>query len=142
MKCFTADPPALQTAPNGEAAGPETGSASLWLLSFAMVVCLCAGAVVVIGVAVAARHRAATAADLSALAGAAALAGASPVSPNDGHDAACAAAEAVVRANGARLVHCDVGGLTVEVVAAISLRAQVPAVAVGTVTATARAGPE
>jgi len=52
----------------------ETGSAAIWMLSFAMVMWVLVAAVVAAASAMTARHRAAAAADLSALAGASALA--------------------------------------------------------------------
>ncbi len=52
----------------------DVGSASLWALSMAMVLWVCVAGVVLAGVAVIARHRAATAADMAALAGASTLA--------------------------------------------------------------------
>ena len=52
----------------------DIGSASLWALSLAMVLWVCVGGVVLAGGAVVARHRAATAADMSALAAASAIA--------------------------------------------------------------------
>ena len=53
--------------------GGDVGSASLWALSMAMVLWVCVAGVVLAGVAVIARHRAATAADMAALAGASML---------------------------------------------------------------------
>ena len=48
----------------------DRGSATVWLLALSLIVGLAAAAGVVRGVAVVARHRAETAADLAALAGA------------------------------------------------------------------------
>lgn len=83
--------------------------------------------VVVLGSAVAARHRAQTAADLGALAGAHAL--------PTGVQSACAAAESVIGANAAGMVSCAVDQLDVAVTV------QTPAVLRMRATAGARAGP-
>jgi hypothetical protein len=143
---------------SGARTGKEAdgGSASLWLLALMMVVWVVAAAFVVGGVAIAARHRAATAADLSALAGAAALAkavqdsaamngSATPSRPEDMvlRGIACAAAESTAAANGAQLLRCDVDGLTVAVIASVQVRglAHLAARSGDSVTARAKAGP-
>src|SRR5690242_19734995 len=78
---------------------------------------------------VAARHRAQSAADLGALAGA--------VRAVEGAGVACPAAERIVRANGARMVACRVEGLDVVVTAQVSGPA-----GWGAAEQSARAGPE
>lgn len=102
----------------------DVGSASIWMLGFAMVLWVTVAAVVVAGSAMVARHRAATAADLSALAGAAAVGPAMPqvaqsqpqplplLPPDPGRltSIACAAASASAVANHARLTRCAVDG--------------------------------
>jgi secretion/DNA translocation related TadE-like protein len=84
-----------------------------------------------VGAATLARHRAETAADLGALAGAREVV--------RGRDVACARAQAVVAGNGARLVACSVEGWAVVVVAATSCVC-VPSVS-GDAAGRARAGP-
>ena len=80
--------------------GRDHGSATIWLLGLSGLVALVAAAGLLAAAAAAARQRADAAADLGALAGAAATA--------RGGDS-CAAAAAVVRANGAELQSCVVG---------------------------------
>lgn len=84
-----------------------------------------------VGSAVVARHRAAAAADLAALAAAAQL----PAGPQ----AACSAAESVARSMASRVARCDVDGLDVVVIAEAT--PGVGARWVGPATASARAGP-
>ena len=81
-----------------------------------------AGAGAYLGAAVIARHRAQSAADLAALAGASAL--------PDGQATACIRAQAVTTATGGQMVDCRIDGLDVVIV-----------VADGRATAAARAGP-
>lgn len=78
----------------------ERGSATVWVLALAAVLAVLGAGCVAVGVAVVARHRAGTAADLAALAGAgrAAVGDAGP----------CRAAEQVAGANGATVDGCDV----------------------------------
>ena len=90
----------------------DRGSASVYVLTAAAVVLLAGMAATVVGAAVVARHRAATAADLGALAGAA--------SAPMGDRPACAVAERVVGANGARLIGCQLLGADVLVTTAAS----------------------
>ena len=106
----------------------DRGSASLWLLGVALAVLLLAGTVAMAGGLLVARHRAQSAADLGALAGAARAA--------QGPGVACPAAERIVRANGGRLVACEVDGLDVL----ITVDVDGPA-GWGSVSARARAGP-
>jgi hypothetical protein len=136
----------------------DRGSATVWLLAVVMLVWLVAGAVLADGNAVAARHHAATAADLAALAGAAVASGAQWTNalptgalPNGalptGHTeppAACSAARSVAAANGARLLDCHVDGVTVAVVAATPLGRLAQLLRLGSAAAaraTAKAGP-
>jgi secretion/DNA translocation related TadE-like protein len=115
--------------PHRERVSGDQGSASLWLLGVALAVLFLAGAVAMAGGLIVARHRAETAADLGALAGA--------VHAIEGEATACDAAERIVIANGGRLTGCHVEGLDVVV----SVRVQGPA-GWGTAEASARAGPE
>ena len=84
-----------------------------------------------VGAATLARHRAETAADLGALAGAREVV--------RGRDVACARADAVVAGNGARLVVCTVEGWSVTVITTTSCGC-VPSVS-GDAAGRARAGP-
>lgn len=88
-------------------------------------------AVAMVGSAVAARHRAQSAADLAALAGAGRLA--------SGPEAACEWAGAVASAMRVRIAGCRVDGLDVIVDAAA--RVELGRLGIGTATARARAGP-
>ncbi|MFC9286167.1 Rv3654c family TadE-like protein [Streptomyces sp. NPDC057052] len=74
------------------------------------VLCVVFGAVLALGQAVLARHRAAGGADLAALAAAERW--------TDGTEAACARADRLARAQGARLVRCVVVGEVSDVTAA------------------------
>ncbi|GAB3130398.1 hypothetical protein GCM10027289_14850 [Tsukamurella serpentis] len=87
--------------------------------------------VIDVGAAVSARHRAQTAADMAALAGAA-----SAVDP----EAACAAAGRLAAANGGSLRGCTVDGFDVAVRVGVS--APLVVFGSGEALATARAGPE
>ena len=107
----------------------DRGSASLWLLGVALAVLLLAGTVAMAGGLLVARHRAQSAADLGALAGA--------VGAFEGPGGACPAADRIVRANGGWMVACRVEGLDVV----ITVRVSGPA-GWGTVEESARAGPE
>ena len=84
-----------------------------------------------VGSAVVARHRAAAAADLAALAAAAQL----PAGPQ----AACSAAESVTRSIASRVARCDVDG--VDVIVATEAVPGFGARWAGPATASARAGP-
>jgi secretion/DNA translocation related TadE-like protein len=127
----------------------DGGSASVWALSLAMVLWVCVAAVVLAGGAVIARHRAATAADMAALA-AASVIGRSEMagesageSTGDPGGRACAAANAIALANDATVTSCQVVGQVVDVTTTV----RVPALRVLTdlgldsVSARARAGP-
>lgn len=125
----------------------DVGSASLWIVAFAMIMLAAAGSTGVVGGAIADRHRAATAADLAALAGAAAVARATAGGGSPELDElraiGCAAAGRIAGANAAHLISCDVTGTTVAVTASVALSrlARVAALAGGSVSARARAGP-
>lgn len=80
--------------------GDDGGSATIWVLAAMSVVLLAGLAGIAVGGAVVARHRAESAADLAALAGADGLAA--------GSSAPCNAAAELVRANGGLLVSCTV----------------------------------
>lgn len=110
----------------------ERGSATVWAIGVMVVVFVVAGAVVLAGMTRVARHRARSAADLSALA-AARLALADP-------ERGCAEASSLAVGNGARLVRCSVddhGVADVQVVVRLSL----PVLGGRDVGAEARAGP-
>ena len=96
----------------------EVGSASVWVLALSGVLALMATAGVLTGVASLARHRAGAAADLGALAAAARVL--------EGQEAACAAAEAVVVANGAGLRRCVLMGEVAEVTVALRVAVALP----------------
>ena len=88
----------------------DRGSATVWTLAVIAVLCVVFGAVLALGQAVLARHRAAGGADLAALAAADHW--------TDGTEAACARADRLARAQGARLVRCVVVGEVSDVTAA------------------------
>lgn len=127
--------------PHGRRAGPvggvaavcrcDAGAASVWLLAVGLVLLAAGLAGMSLGAAHVAAHQARTAADLGALAGAARA--------GHGPGVACERARAVVVANDARLVGCEVVGLdlivTVEVAPATGAAVTRPA------SATSRAGP-
>lgn len=109
-------------------AAGERGSATVWLLAAGLLTVLVGGGLAGAGAVVVARHRAQAAADLGALAGAA--------YGLDGPAAACRRAELIVRANGARMLRCELRGLDVVVTAQVRARGLG-----GNARATARAGP-
>ncbi|MFJ9818807.1 Rv3654c family TadE-like protein [Streptomyces sp. NPDC101151] len=88
----------------------DRGSATIWSLGAIAVLCVVFGAVLALGQAVVVRHRAAGGADLAALAAADHWA--------EGASGACARAERVAVAQGARLVRCAIVGETSDVTAA------------------------
>ncbi|MFD5799048.1 Rv3654c family TadE-like protein [Streptomyces diastatochromogenes] len=88
----------------------DRGSATVWSLGAIAVLCVVFGAVLALGQAVVVRHRAAGGADLAALAAADHWA--------EGGVEACARAERVAAAQGARLVRCAIVGETSDVTAA------------------------
>ncbi|UOB11208.1 flp pilus-assembly TadE/G-like family protein [Streptomyces sp. HP-A2021] len=88
----------------------DQGSATVWSAGAIAVLCVVFGVVLALGQAVVIRHRAAGGADLAALAAADHWA--------EGGTAACARAGRVARAQGVRLVRCEVVGETSDVTAA------------------------
>lgn len=94
----------------GTAWRSDRGSATVWSLGAIAVLCVVFGVVLALGQAVVVRHRAAGGADLAALAAADRWA--------DGTGAACARADRLARAQGARLVRCVVVGQISDVTAA------------------------
>jgi len=82
----------------GRVAGGEDGSGSIWILGIGLALLVLLGVVATAGAMIMARHRAETAADLGALAGAGHAV--------EGGQAACAAAGRIVTANGGSLVGC------------------------------------
>lgn len=104
----------------------DRGSATVWAVVVVTVLSAVFGGVLLLGQAVVARHRAAAAADLAALAAAATWA--------HGPEAACATALRVARAQGAGLTACRVRGEVAEVTASPATGPFTPAVS-------ARAGP-
>uniref|UniRef100_A0AAU2V7A5 Flp pilus-assembly TadE/G-like family protein n=1 Tax=Streptomyces sp. NBC_00003 TaxID=2903608 RepID=A0AAU2V7A5_9ACTN len=85
----------------------DRGSATVWVALTAATMCAVFAAVLCLGQAVAARHRAGGAADLAALAAADRALWGSPD--------ACAKAAEVARAQGAEMVRCTVGGEIADV---------------------------
>src|SRR3954453_11579480 len=85
----------------------DRGSATVWLAGLTALIGLVTVAALVHGSAVIARHRAATAADLAAVAAA--------VRVPDGIQAACDAARTIAARNGGSLIGCVVSGDDVEV---------------------------
>jgi secretion/DNA translocation related TadE-like protein len=109
----------------------EEGMATVWVLAAGVVIVLVAVAFASAGAATVARHRAESAADLAALAGALRVV--------DGTDTACARSADVSAANGAHMVACTVDGLDVTIVVEVSAIAGIWFS--GTARAAARAGP-
>lgn len=85
----------------------DRGSATVWLMGLSTLIGLATAAALLQGSAVIARHRAATAADLAALAAA--------VRVPDGDGVACAAAKEIAARNGGSLTRCVLIGDDVEV---------------------------
>jgi secretion/DNA translocation related TadE-like protein len=109
----------------------DRGSVTVWVVGFVALVWLAATAATAYGGAVIGRHRAGTAADLTALAAA--------MHVLDGESAACSVAADVAGRNGAVLRICRVAGADVEVEVARSV--DVAGVGMHTAVARARAGP-
>jgi len=108
----------------------DRGSAAVYVLAAAALVIAAGVAEAEVGAAVVARHRAATAADLGALAAASTALRGGP---------ACAVAERVAKANAARLSGCALVG--VDAVVTTTVRPAGIAAAWGVAQVTARAGP-
>ncbi|MFE3600565.1 Rv3654c family TadE-like protein [Streptomyces sp. NPDC059142] len=104
----------------------DRGAATVWAAMAATTMCVVFAAVLALGQAVVARHRAGAAADLAALAAAARAPG--------GQGLACREAADVAAAQGARVVRCVLSGEIAEVTAAARLGPYTP-------TVRARAGP-
>jgi secretion/DNA translocation related TadE-like protein len=91
----------------------DVGSASVWVLAAALAVLTVGVAAMAVAAAISTRHRAESAADLAALAGAAAV--------RDGGDG-CRAAARIATANRASVARCLVGAdLSITVVVAVPL---------------------
>ena len=123
---------ARRSADRPGAGGPEDGAGTVLALGLVLVLATLVIGCAAVGAAVAARHRAATAADLSALAAADRSLGRAGGAP-------CAAAGSVAGANGADLTACaveDDGSVSV----AVSVGLPRPWHGLGTATARARAG--
>jgi len=110
----------------------DRGSATVWVLALSGILGVLGAAVVLVGAAAVARHRANTAADLAALAaaGRAAL----------GEPGACTLAAEVARANAAGLDSCAVDGSAVVEVR-VSVPVRLGRLGVRSASARARAGP-
>jgi secretion/DNA translocation related TadE-like protein len=121
----------------------DAGSASLWALSLAMVLWVCVAGAVLAGVAVVARHRAATAADMSALAAASVIARSDVTTRLDDGARACAAANAIALANNAVVTSCQVIGQVVDITARVRIEALswLGGLGLDAVSVRARAGP-
>lgn len=91
----------------------DRGSGALWVLAVSLIVVLSAALSAVRGVAALARHRAESAADLAALAGA--------VHAVSGVDDACGMARSIAARNAARLAGCRVDGSVVTVTVSCAL---------------------
>jgi secretion/DNA translocation related TadE-like protein len=111
--------------------GDDRGGATVLVLAIGLVTVLVAVASAAVGAAIVARHRAQTAADLAALAGA--------LDALDGVEVACARAGEIAASNGGHLTACDVDGL--DVVVTVEARPTGLAAMGGTARASARAGP-
>ncbi|MEU4796395.1 Rv3654c family TadE-like protein [Streptomyces sp. NPDC023327] len=94
-------------------AARDRGAATVWVTVVLAALCVLCGGVFAMGQAVVARHRAGGAADLAALAAADHWAA--------GPSVACAAADRVATAQGARLLHCAVRGAVSHVTAGASV---------------------
>jgi secretion/DNA translocation related TadE-like protein len=91
----------------------DRGSGALWVLAVSLIVVLSAALGAVRGIAALARHRAESAADLAALAGA--------IHVVAGDADACGAAGSIAARNSARLAGCQVDGSVVTVTVSCSL---------------------
>lgn len=110
----------------------DRGSATVWVLALSGVLMSLGAAAVLVGAAVAARHRAEAAADLAALAAAGRAV--------TGSAAPCAAASSIASVNGAVLEACTVHpGAVVEI--RVGVRVRMSSLGVRWAHANARAGP-
>ena len=112
-------------------ASPDRGSASIWVLAAGLVFVSFATTAVLAGSAAIARHRAQSAADLGALAGAVDVV----VDPGG----ACGAAAAVIAENGAAMTACRVDTLDIVVAASVPVAGAIGGI--GPAVGVARAGP-
>lgn len=108
----------------------DSGSGALWLLCACALTWAMAGAFLIVGTAVVARHRAVAAADLAALGAAERLL--------RGHPRPCEAAALVVASQGGRLAECVIHTDWVHVVAEV--RTDLARFELGPARAQARAG--
>ncbi|TDC52348.1 helicase [Micromonospora sp. KC207] len=111
--------------------GGDRGGATVCLLAIGLVFVVVGAFGAAVGAARVARQRAGVAADFGALAAAGRAL--------SGNGVACGAAEAIVRANGARVVGCRVDGLDAVVTAEVAVAPAPGLTRVATVTS--RAGP-
>ena len=111
--------------------GDDRGGATVLVLAIGLVTVLIAIASAAVGAAIVARHRAQSAADLAALAGA--------LDALDDVEVACARAGEIAARNGGHLIACHVDGL--DVVVTVEVRPAGLAAMAGTARASARAGP-
>ncbi|MDT4902156.1 MAG: hypothetical protein QOH52_172 [Pseudonocardiales bacterium] len=120
---------------SGQPRRSDAGSASIWVLSVVALLMVVAGIVSVRGLAVLARHRAETAADLASLAGAGQIGVSERI---------CAAVSVVAARNGATLRACTLAlapdARSGTVVARVVVRVDLPLVGAREVVASARAG--
>ena len=117
---------------SGGVGSRERGSATAWVLVLAAVVAVVAMGAVLVGAAVVTRHRAASAADLAALAAAGQAVAGNP--------SACVIAARVAEANAAELTRCEVGpGAVVDV--EVRVAARLGGLGVREAVGRARAGP-
>lgn len=116
----------------------DAGAATVWVLALAMVLWVAAAGAAATAAAISDRHRAATAADLAALAGARALA---TQGASSSADIACAMVRSIAAANHAAVTSCATSGAVVDVVVAVRTTglARLAALA-SSVSAHARAG--
>ncbi len=109
----------------------DRGLGAIFVLTVVAILLAVLGGVLALGQILIARHRAASAADLAALAGAdRAL---------EGPTVACAVAASIAAEHAVQLVECRLAGDVVDVTTAVSLPAGLRAI--GPATARARAGP-
>ncbi|MFJ9946633.1 Rv3654c family TadE-like protein [Kitasatospora sp. NPDC091207] len=113
----------------------DAGSATVWLIAFAVLGCAAFAATLSVGAVVGARHRAESAADLAALAAADRLL----LDPDGG----CGRAAGIARAQAATLVSCvvDREADAVEVIAEVPIGGLPVDLPIGPARARSRAGP-
>jgi secretion/DNA translocation related TadE-like protein len=109
----------------------DHGSATVWVLAVGLAFVLLGLACATVGVAAIGRHRAQTAADLGALAGAARTL--------EGPAAACSRATDIAAANGGRVTGCVVQGF--DLIVTVEVVVHLPSRGIRVATARARAGP-